>query len=85
MGKVHKDIAMFMVNNAKEEEKSDEQLVTVSILTAIIAFKKLSHSVLRSVDTPNNLSTLHFLGLLPTKMYTYSTYIFDFLPTCSTF
>ncbi|CAB3987504.1 Hypothetical predicted protein [Paramuricea clavata] len=28
MGKVHKDMAMFMVNNAKEEEKSDEQLVT---------------------------------------------------------
>ena len=30
MGKVHKEIAMFMVNNAKEEEKSDKQLVTVS-------------------------------------------------------
>ena len=28
LGKVHKDIAMFMVNNAKDEDKNDEQLVT---------------------------------------------------------
>ena len=30
MGKVHKDIAVFLTNNSKDEDKSDEDLVTVS-------------------------------------------------------
>ena len=41
MGKVHKDIAMFMVNNAKEEGKSDEQLVTVS--TTVLQGQSIVH------------------------------------------
>jgi len=35
MGKIHKDIAMFMVDAAKNEEYNDQKLVKVILLYAV--------------------------------------------------
>ena len=38
MGKVHKDIAMFMVDAAKSEEYNDQKLVKVNIIMNLVFY-----------------------------------------------
>ena len=40
MGKIHKDIAMFMVDAAKNEEYNDQKLVKVILDCSIVSFQK---------------------------------------------